>query len=233
MSQPTIRPASRAAAAFAGVTALALLVSGCGGNTQSGGSATAAATSTAPASSTAAAPGSSAAPAATDGALSVADAWVKATGGADPSMTAAFGVLTNSGDTPLTITSATTSASDRTELHEMAMDNGVMVMRPIAGGIVVPAHGSTTLEPGGLHVMIMDVTTPVQAGQDVTITLNADNGTSLKYTALAKEFAGAQESYSPSMDMSGMTGAPMSGSEMSGSEMSGMSGMPTTAASGG
>lgn len=131
-----------------------------------------------------------------DGAVTIADSWVKSTLGAeDTTMTAAFGVLTNHTDKDLTVVSATNSASGRTELHEMAMADGAMVMRPVAGGITVPAGGSTTLEPGGLHVMIMDVQTPLPPGEQVTVSLTFDNGSTMSFQTLTKEFAGANENY--------------------------------------
>ena len=110
-------------------------------------------------------------------------------------MTAAFGVLTNHTDQDLTIVSATNDVTDRTELHEMAMVDGAMVMRPIGGGIPIPANGTTTLEPGGLHVMIMDATTPIAPGDDVHVTLTLSDGSTVLFHATAKEFAGANESY--------------------------------------
>ncbi|WP_205849777.1 copper chaperone PCu(A)C [Nakamurella flava] len=215
LSHPVIRACQLAVA----TAAAAVLLSACGASQPAAGGS---ATSTAAAASTAA---SSAASSAAAGELSITDAWVKATDGAeDPSMTAAFGVIRNTTDKPLTIVSATNSASVHTELHEMAMDNGAMVMRPVAGGIPVPAEGTTTLEPGGLHVMIMDVTQPIKAGDDVTVTLTADDGSTLQFTALAKDFAGANESYSPSTGaMAGMSGMDMPSS-------SGMS-MPAGSAS--
>lgn len=211
--------ATRGSVLLAAGAAATLLLSACGGSQPA-----AAATST-PAASTSAGSSSAVSPsAAAGGELSISDAWVKATDGAeDSTMTAAFGVLQNTTDKPLTIVSATNSASSHTELHEMAMDNGAMVMRPIAGGIPVPAGGTTTLGPGGLHVMIMDVAEPIKAGDDVTVTLTADDGSTLEFTALAKDFAGANESYRPS------TGA-MSGMDMpsaSSMQMPGMSAGPS------
>lgn len=148
----------------------------------------------------------------------IADAWVRATDGTDdPSMTAAFGVLTNGGTQDRTIVSATNSASDRTELHEMAMEGGVMVMRPIEGGIAVPARGSTTLEPGGLHVMIMDLDTTLEPGDDITVTLTFDDSSTLQFSAQAKEFAGGNEEYSGGGSGHGGSGSsPMPMGSMSG-----------------
>ena len=110
-------------------------------------------------------------------------------------MTAAFGVLTNHTDKALTIISATNDVTDRTELHEMAMVDGAMVMRPIAGGIPIPANGTTALAPGGLHVMIMEAKAPIAPGDDVTVILTMNDGSTLLVHATAKEFAGANESY--------------------------------------
>ena len=128
--------------------------------------------------------------------MTIADTWVKATAGAeDPSMTAAFGVLTNHTDRDLTIVSATNDVTDRTELHEMAMVDGAMVMRRVTGGIPIPAKGTTTLEPGGLHVMIMDAKAPITPGDDVHVTLTLSDGSTMLFHATAKEFAGANEAY--------------------------------------
>lgn len=166
-----------------------LLVAGCAA-TSSGSPSTSSPSMSSTSSSTAA------------GEVTIADTWVRATPGTDdPSMSAAFGVLTNHTDRQLTVVSATNSASDRTELHEMAMVDGAMVMRPISGGITIPAGGSTTLEPGGLHVMLLNLTTPIEPGDEVDLTLTLDDGSTVPFTAVAKEFAGANESYSPTSPM--------------------------------
>lgn len=185
------------AAACAG----ALLLAGCGSSGQSASPASSpspSAVSTA-AVSTAAVPSagsSSAGSSSVESGVTVADTWVKATAGTEnTSMTAAFGVLTNSTGQDLTIVSASNDVTDRTELHEMAMVDGAMVMRPVAGGIPIPANGTTTLAPGGLHVMIMDAKTPIAPGDDVQVTLTLSDGSTVLFEATAKEFAGANESY--------------------------------------
>lgn len=140
-----------------------------------------------------------AAPTASDGprtttkaGLTVADAWVKA---ADSGMSAAFGVLTNPTDADVTVVSATTAASSRVELHETVMSDGKMVMRPVKGGFVVPAHGSLKLAPGGNHIMLMGLAKPIAAGENVTFTLTLADGATVPFTAPAKDFAGANENY--------------------------------------
>ncbi|MFG1917009.1 copper chaperone PCu(A)C [Micromonospora sp. NPDC048898] len=127
------------------------------------------------------------------GVVGIRDPWVKA---ADKGMTAAFGTLVNNGDSDVTVTSATTSVSPM-ELHEMAMQDGKMVMRQKQGGIVVKARGTHALEPGGDHLMLMNLTKPVQAGDELTVTLTFGDGRTQQFTAVAKPFTGAQESYAP------------------------------------
>ena len=125
--------------------------------------------------------------------LTTTDAWVKAI---DSGMTAAFGMVENPTDHDITIVSATTSASDMTELHEtLENESGDMVMQPIEGGFTIPAGGMLMLEPGGNHIMIMGVAEPILAGDDVTVTLTLDDGSTVEFTAPAKDYSGANENY--------------------------------------
>lgn len=133
------------------------------------------------------------APAAESASFSSSDVWVKA---ADDGMTAGFGELTNTGDTDLTVVSATSPATSSMQLHETVQnENGQMVMREVEGGFVIPAHGSLALAPGGNHLMFMDVTAPLRAGDDTTITLTFSDASTVDITAPVKEFAGANENY--------------------------------------
>ncbi|WP_328382201.1 copper chaperone PCu(A)C [Micromonospora zamorensis] len=140
------------------------------------------------------------------GVIGIRDPWVKA---ADKGMTAAFGTLVNDGDSDVTLTSATTSVSSM-ELHEMAMKDGRMVMRQKQGGIVIKAKGTHALEPGGDHLMLMSLTKPVQAGDELTFTLTFADGRTQQFRAVAKPFTGAQESYAPGHGepMPGMSATP-------------------------
>jgi copper(I)-binding protein len=139
--------------------------------------------------------GSSATPAPTQaGPVTVRDAWVKASPGP---MTGSFGVVENSGGDDLTLVSATTSASSTSELHEVVVVDGQMVMQPKDGGFALPAGGELVLEPGGDHIMIMGMTAPVEAGDDVEITLTFDDGTTYTYAAQAREAQVGNETYQP------------------------------------
>jgi copper(I)-binding protein len=133
--------------------------------------------------------------------VSITDPWVKA---ADSGMTAAFGTLVNNTDTEIAVVSAASPASPM-ELHEVVMEDGVMTMRPKDGGFVIPANGTHTLEPGGDHLMLLDIASPVAAGDEVEFTLTLSDGSTMTFTAVARPFAGGNETYDPGngMDMGG------------------------------
>lgn len=139
--------------------------------------------------------------------VTVADPWVKA---ADSGMTAAFGVLSNPSSEAVTIAAASSPATPMVELHEVVESGGQTVMQPVEGGFPVPAGGSLTLEPGGYHLMLMDLPQPIEPGDEVAFTLTCATGGSVTFTAQAKTFAGAGETYvspSPAMDMD-VSGSP-------------------------
>ncbi|MBM0275252.1 copper chaperone PCu(A)C [Micromonospora tarensis] len=156
--------------------------------------------------STAAQPSPSASTSAVAGVVGIRDPWVKA---ADKGMTAAFGTLVNDGDTDVTVTGATTSVSPM-ELHEMTMKDGKMVMRAKQGGIVIKAKSTHALEPGGDHLMLMNLAKPVQAGDELSFTLAFADGKTQQFNAVVKPFTGAQESYAPGhgQPMPGMSATP-------------------------
>lgn len=125
--------------------------------------------------------------------VSVVDAWVKA---ADEGMSAAFGEIRNAGTADATLASVTTPASSMVELHETTADaSGQMVMREKEGGFTIPAGGTHLLEPGGDHIMLMELSAPLRPGEEVELELTFDDGSSLTVSAPVKDYAGANENY--------------------------------------
>lgn len=57
------------------------------------------------------------------------------------------------------------------EVHEMKMDGDIMKMRAVQGGLELPAGKSVELKPGGYHVMLMDLKTPLLKGTNLPLTL--------------------------------------------------------------
>ena len=104
------------------------------------------------------------------GALEIDHPWTRATpGGAK--VGGGYLVVKNTGDTPDRLISATSPAAGKVEIHEMAIKDGVMIMRPLKDGLEIPAHGEVALKPGGYHIMLMDLKGPIVMDQPVSATL--------------------------------------------------------------
>jgi copper(I)-binding protein len=123
------------------------------------------------------------------------DPWASS---ADMGMAAVFGTFTNGSDHDAVVVAGESPAAARVELHEIAPDaGGNKTMRPKAGGITVPAGGTKELAPGGDHLMLMELTQPLDPGADVALTITFDDGSTLPITAQIRDFAGGAEEYSP------------------------------------
>lgn len=132
--------------------------------------------------------------------LTLRDSYVKAVpkDGEMP-MSAIFGVLTNSSDRDITLVRGASDVAGSVELHEMAMEGGAMKMRERKGGFVVPAGSELTLEPGGLHVMLIGLTRDIKAGDTVSATLTTADGQDVTVDAVGRDLPNANESYAPEM----------------------------------
>ncbi len=64
-----------------------------------------------------------------------------------------------------------TPAARMAEIHRSDMAGGVMQMRPVAGGLPLPAGQPVSLAPGGYHVMLMGLASPLRAGADLPVHL--------------------------------------------------------------
>lgn len=104
------------------------------------------------------------------GDLVVSQAWSRATpGGAK--VAGGFLTITNKGAADDRLVAITAEVAGATEVHEMSMDNGVMKMRPVEGGLPVPAGKTVTLAPGGYHLMLEELKAPLKQGEQVPVTL--------------------------------------------------------------
>jgi copper(I)-binding protein len=65
---------------------------------------------------------------------------------------------------------ASSPIASRVELHETVMDEGVMKMREVKD-LPIPAGGTAALQPGGLHLMLMNLKQPLKEGETVSVTL--------------------------------------------------------------
>ncbi|MGO9674212.1 MAG: copper chaperone PCu(A)C [Methylocella sp.] len=112
------------------------------------------------------------------GALEIVHPWSRATAGG-AKVAIGYLVIKNAGAEPDRLVSATAEVAGSVDLHEMATVNGVATMRPVTGGIVIPAHGEVALKPGSYHLMLEDLKQPLKKGDSFKGTLTFEKaGTS-------------------------------------------------------
>ncbi len=83
---------------------------------------------------------------------------------------AAFMTLKNDSTTPDELVSASSPVAAKAELHTHIKDGDIMRMREVPS-IEVPAGGTTALQPGGLHVVLIDLKAPLKRGETFPLTL--------------------------------------------------------------
>jgi periplasmic copper chaperone A len=106
----------------------------------------------------------------TVGSLKISTPWIRATPkGAE--VGGGYMRITNTGSVSERLTGGTSDVSDRFEIHEMSMENGVMKMRPVAGIEIKPGQ-TVELKPGGYHVMFVGLKAPFEQGRHVKTTLH-------------------------------------------------------------
>lgn len=118
--------------------------------------------------------------------VTVKNAWVRATV-PQQKVTGVFLEIESAQDARLV--SASSSAAPIVEVHETSLHDGVMRMRPVEA-VALPAGKTVALEPGGHHIMLMNLKQPIRAGDAVAITLvietPAGQRQSLQVTAEAR-----------------------------------------------
>ncbi|MDE2407787.1 MAG: copper chaperone PCu(A)C [Xanthomonadaceae bacterium] len=84
----------------------------------------------------------------------VVEAWSRAVPAVAP-VAGGFLTVVNDGDVDDRLLRVESDIAQRVELHQMRNDGGVMRMRALPEGAVVPAHGKLELKPGGYHLMLI------------------------------------------------------------------------------
>jgi periplasmic copper chaperone A len=80
-------------------------------------------------------------------------------------------VIENRGAAPDRLVGGSSEIAGHVEIHEMKMGGGVMTMRPLKGGIEIAPGQSVKFEPGGHHLMFLDLKAPPVEGNPFKGTL--------------------------------------------------------------
>lgn len=104
------------------------------------------------------------------GDLVITQAWSRATpGGAK--IGGGYLTIENKGTAPDRLIGVAGEVAGKIEVHEMAMNNGVMTMRPLDKGLTIEPGKTVKLAPGGYHLMMFDLKNPLKQGDKVPVTL--------------------------------------------------------------
>src|SRR6201982_1341674 len=104
------------------------------------------------------------------GDLVITQGWSRATpGGAK--VGGGYLTIENKGSTADRLIGGSAEIAGKVQLHEMAMNNGVMTMRPLDKGLSIEPGKTVKLAPGGLHLMLLDLKSPLKQGDKVPLTL--------------------------------------------------------------
>ncbi len=131
------------------------------------------------------------------GDLTIDHPWTRATPGA-AKVAAGYTKITNNGTKPDRLIAATAEGAKTVTLHQMSVVNDVMTMREVKGGLEIKPGETVELKPGGYHMMMMGLKTPLKEGATIKGSLTFENAGTVpvefKVEALAaKEPAGAHD----------------------------------------
>lgn len=112
--------------------------------------------------------------------VQASNAWSRATPGGASTGAVYLTLSSSAGDT---LTGASSPAAKTTSVHEMSMDGNVMRMRPVPGGLPLPAGQPVMLQPGGYHIMLEGLKVPLKQGQTVPLHLTFAKSAPVDVTA--------------------------------------------------
>lgn len=105
--------------------------------------------------------------------------------------------LKNDSAEPDRLVSATGEIAGKTEIHEMSVDAaGVMIMRPVPGGLEIPAGGEVELKPGSFHIMFMDLKQGAKEGVKFKGTLTFEKAGTVEVEFAVDKMGGETDQHS-------------------------------------
>ena len=129
------------------------------------------------------------------GGLQIREPWARATPkGAE--VAAGYMTIVNAGTQADRLIGGSTVVAGRFEIHEMAIKEGVMQMRPVASGLEIRPGMTVELKPGGLHAMWLDLRRPLAAGERVRGSLVFERAGKVEIEYQIQPIGGAPQGHS-------------------------------------
>ena len=119
--------------------------------------------------------------------ISISDAWARAT---VPGQVVGAAYLSIAAKQDIRLDAVTTPVAESVEIHTMQIQQGVMRMRMLEK-LDIPAGKKVTLAPGQTHLMLIDLKSPLRAGEHITLKLSfsASNGSHQQQTIVVPVLA--------------------------------------------
>ena len=108
--------------------------------------------------------------------VKVNDSWVREMP-PGMGMTAAYLTLENESEKKLVLTSISSTAAADCSIHKTEIKDGMSRMVEIQNLAIDPKQ-SLTMQPGGIHIMLMDLSKPLKKGEKFPLQLNFSDGSS-------------------------------------------------------
>jgi len=140
------------------------------------------------------------------GDLVITGAWTRAT---PKGAKTGGGYLTieNKGTAPDRLIGGSADIAGSVQVHEMSLDDGVMKMRPLDKGLAIEPGKTVKLAPGGYHLMMTDLKSPLKQGDKLPITLEFEKAGKVQ-VSFEVEGVGAQGPAGGGMGMKKMPDRP-------------------------
>jgi copper(I)-binding protein len=139
------------------------------------------------------------------GGLKIDNPWMRATP-AGAKSAGGYLSITNTGGEPDKLVGGSVEGAQKFQVHKMSMENNVMKMSEVEGGLVIKPGETVELKPGSYHIMMMGLKKPYKEGQKVKGTLTFEKAgkvdVSFDVEAIGAKSAGKQDDHMDHMNMS-------------------------------
>lgn len=105
--------------------------------------------------------------------------------------------VTNTGEEDDALVGGETDRAERIEIHEMMVADGTARMQPVDGPLPIPAGETVVLEPGGLHLMLVNLTADNRDGDVYEVTLEFERAGEVTLEVPVKLDADSEPAFEP------------------------------------
>jgi copper(I)-binding protein len=116
--------------------------------------------------------------------VSASQAWVKMPA-ADQTLTEAFVVVDNPTMYDVYLIAAVTEAAGKVEFRDVSKPGDATAQ--VVKEVTVPAYGSLSMDPKGLHMVLSGLKRPLKDGDTIPLTLTTHEGSTIEVPAAVKK----------------------------------------------